>query len=222
MITELSPTLLHEARSEARRLLASLRADDAEICARAALRFLRLRSFANLSASQLLGRRERVRLKHALAAVAHERGFSSWLALKAAAAAQTAAETTAEAKPSESEVAEVPMYERAMDCLLNRWFTRYPDARASLEREGGYLLPYRHQFLVVESEGIRVLGLDPDDEDWRRIGRDWAQPADAAAFDRLKRKRERVLAAAASLVSAGAARPGRRDGGASGSAETSS
>ena len=58
---------------------------------------------------------------------------------------------------------------------------------------GGYLLPYRHQFLVCESEAIRLLGLDPGDPDWERIGRDWVRPADRDAWRRLRDRRIAVL-----------------------------
>ncbi|OLC37598.1 MAG: hypothetical protein AUH81_05955 [Candidatus Rokubacteria bacterium 13_1_40CM_4_69_5] len=81
------------------------------------------------------------------------------------------------------------MYVASMDAILNRWFTTYEDARASLDAEGGYLLPYRAQFFVTSPEGIRELGLDPDDADWARIGWDWARPLDAVAWERLRARR---------------------------------
>ena len=84
------------------------------------------------------------------------------------------------------------MYVPRMDAVLNRWFTSYTEARASLEAEGGYLLPYKHQFFVTLSEGIRDLGLDPNDADWERIGWDWVQPKDREAWERLKEKREQA------------------------------
>jgi hypothetical protein len=84
------------------------------------------------------------------------------------------------------------MYVPRMDAVLNRWFRSYAEARTSLEAEGGYLLPYKHQFFVTLSEGIRDLGLDPDDPDWERIGWDWVQPKDREAWERLKEKREQV------------------------------
>ena len=68
------------------------------------------------------------------------------------------------------------MYVPRMDAILNRWFTTYEEARASLESEGGYLLPFRNQFFVTTSEGIRELGLDPEHPDWARIGWDWVRP----------------------------------------------
>ncbi len=36
---------------------------------------------------------------------------------------------------------ELIMYVSRMDACLNRWFTTYEDARASLESEGRYLFP---------------------------------------------------------------------------------
>ena len=85
------------------------------------------------------------------------------------------------------------MYVSRMDAVLNRWFTSYTEARTSLDEEGGYLLPFKHQFFVTLSEGIRDLGLDPDDPDWELIGWDWVQPKDREAWERLKEKREQAL-----------------------------
>jgi hypothetical protein len=87
----------------------------------------------------------------------------------------------------------VEMYVPRMDAILNRWFTSYEAARASLDAEGGYLLPYRKQFFITSPEGVRELGLDPEDPDWERIGWDWVRPADADARRRLCEKREQVL-----------------------------
>lgn len=82
------------------------------------------------------------------------------------------------------------MFETRMDAILSRWFTTYEEARASLESEGGYLLPYRNQYFVTSGEAIRELGLDPADPDWAKIGWDWVHPRDAEAWQRLRAKRE--------------------------------
>ena len=82
------------------------------------------------------------------------------------------------------------MFVRGMDAILSRWFITYEEARASLEREGGYLLPYRNQYFVTSSEAIRELGLDPADPDWAKIGWDWVRPKDTEAWQRLRAKRE--------------------------------
>jgi hypothetical protein len=84
------------------------------------------------------------------------------------------------------------MYVPRMDAVLNAWFTSYEEALATLKREGGYLLPYKGQFFVTQSEGIRELGLDPNDQDWAAIGWDWVRPKDLHAWSRLREKREKV------------------------------
>jgi hypothetical protein len=82
------------------------------------------------------------------------------------------------------------MYVASMDAIVNRWFTTYEAARASLESEGAYLFPHRGQCFITLREGVRELGLNPDDPDWARIGWDWVRPADADAWARLHAKRE--------------------------------
>lgn len=68
---------------------------------------------------------------------------------------------------------------------FNIWSASYEEARTIRAQHGGYLLPYQRQFLVVDDGYLRTLGLDPEDPDWRRMGRDWVRPQDAAARQRL-------------------------------------
>lgn len=89
-------------------------------------------------------------------------------------------------------------YHPNLDVFLNRWFADYEQARGSLDSEGGFLLPYKKHFFVCKAEVIQALGLDPDDPDWQQIGFDCARPADAAAFQRLREKREKVVQASQS------------------------
>lgn len=81
------------------------------------------------------------------------------------------------------------MWVPRMGGVLSRWFADYDEARASLELEGGYLLPYRQHYFVTTSAAIEELGLDPLDCDWARIGWDWVRPASAEAWERLLAKR---------------------------------
>src|SRR5262245_9310963 len=178
------PTLAR-CRARARMLLAHLRGSEPERARNAALRFQRLQSFAHASVDELCAN-DRVRLKHALTVVALEAGQPSWVALKAACMRAEAA--TAGALPADA------MYAARMSLWLNRWFADYDEARASLDADGGYLLPYRHHFFVTTAEAIRELGLDPFDDDWRRIGFDWVRPADPQAHARLLAKRRTALA----------------------------
>src|SRR3954471_21270238 len=84
-------------------------------------------------------------------------------------------------------------YQPNLDIFLNRWFADYHQARAALESEGEFLLPYKKHFFVCKAEVIRALGLEPNDPDWEQIGFDCARPADQAAFERLRAKREKVI-----------------------------
>ena len=72
-------------------------------------------------------------------------------------------------------------YQPDLDVFLNRWFSTYTEARNSLETDGGYLLPYKRHYFVCEADVIRALGLDPEDRDWEKIGRDGAHPTDQQA-----------------------------------------
>ncbi|MEM7357185.1 MAG: hypothetical protein AAF657_40600 [Acidobacteriota bacterium] len=177
------PLSVPELRIRAKRLLKQLRSSAGEATQAAATRFQQLESFASQSVDEIVERRDRVQLKHALTVFAVEQGHASWSALKAA------REAPASAPPGRE------MYAPAMDVLLNRWFARYEDARESLAERGGYLLPFDRQFFVCESEGIRVLGLDPEDPDWQRIGWDWVRPRNAQAWRRLRQRRDEVLRA---------------------------
>jgi len=92
-------------------------------------------------------------------------------------------------------------YQPDLDVFLNRWFRTYEEARRSLDRDGGFLLPYQKHFFVCEADVIQALGLEPDDPDWERIGRDAAQPRDSEAYQRLRDKRAQVMLATSAETS---------------------
>jgi hypothetical protein len=100
-------------------------------------------------------------------------------------------------------VADKLWYQPNLDVFLNRWFATYEEARHSLESDGGFLLPYRKHFFVCEADVIEALGLESDDPDWERIGRDGARPGDMEAYQRLCRKREQVVSPALTPVADG-------------------
>ncbi len=175
---------LARSRARARLLLSHLRSHDPARARAAAERVGRLRSFAAIAIDELLAAPERVRLKHALTVIAVELGFPSWVAWKAAASTPP---------PAVAPLPDDAMYARGMAAYLNRWFADYDEARASLARDGGYLLPYRHHFFLTSPEAVRNLGLDPDDSDWQAIGFDWVRPADPAAHARLVARRQAAM-----------------------------
>lgn len=166
---QVAPTL-DECRIRATMLLKDLRADDPHRVRRACERLYRRADLADLEPMA-------IRRKHALATVAAELGFASWSDLK----------RRLEVPPAERLDSD-RFFDRGGGPLLNRWFARYDKARASLDEAGGYLFPFRWQFFVCEATFLADRGLDPDDPDWERIGRDWVRPADLAARERLERR----------------------------------
>ncbi|MBK9129741.1 MAG: hypothetical protein IPM13_18445 [Phycisphaerales bacterium] len=78
---------------------------------------------------------------------------------------------------------------------LNRWFADHAEAKVSLVRDGGYLLPFRTQCFVAEAPPIELLGLAPDDPDWGAVGFDLVAPADPSACARIHAKRRAAIAA---------------------------
>lgn len=68
---------------------------------------------------------------------------------------------------------------------FNIWSASYDEARAIRAEHGGWLLPYEHQFVIVDRHFVETLGLDPDDPDWEAMGRDWSWPDSLPARARL-------------------------------------
>ncbi len=60
----------------------------------------------------------------------------------------------------------VRFFDRPLSSHWNHWFTRYEEAVAHLRLKGGYLFPFRSQFVVVDEHVLRSLDLDPEN----RIG----------------------------------------------------
>lgn len=174
---------LAQCRARAHELLRHFRADDPRAALAAAVRLVRLRSFADRTPDQLLADRTNVRLKHALAVVAEEAGAASWAALRERIAAAAPAPATIVGRTRPTSAADV--HSSRLTVYLNRWFADYDEARESLAHDGGYLLPFRDQFYITSHGGVLELGLDPDDPDWERIGFDWIRPRDADAHARL-------------------------------------
>jgi hypothetical protein len=172
---------LHESKIRASILLKDLRCDERPRTVRAAERLRTLPTFASLDDDAIIGRRDAIRLKHALAVIASELGYPSWTACK------RRLELPANSRVNTERFFESRTGEPSGAAYLNRWFARYDDARASLESEGGYLFPFRHQFFICEPGFLEARGIDPADPDWERIGRDWVRPIDEEARGRLER-----------------------------------
>jgi hypothetical protein len=116
--------------------------------------------------------------KHCLAAVACEVGFASWAhALR-----------VLEGDATEGDFGKA-LYGAIGGAYLNSWFATYAEAHtvhAALgEGERRYLLAYQRHVFLADRGFVEALGLDPDDDDWQKIGWDWVRPADGEARRRL-------------------------------------
>ena len=151
------PLSLEEGKIQASKLLKAVRfADPAQIN-----RFKQLPEFADLSLDEIL--LQEIKRKHALAVIAIENGFNSWVELKM-------------------------QVHFIVGGYLNLWFPNYKEAKTQLESAGGFLLPYKKQFFICNAEYLKQIGFNPDDPDWNAIAYDWAEPADLAAWQRLYKK----------------------------------
>lgn len=116
---------------------------------------------------------EVVPLQHCLSVVARELGFSGWPHLTAVLSGQ------------ELEDFGALMYPPRCSAHFNIWSASYDEAQGIRAEHGGWLLPYKHQFLIVDRHFIDTLGLDPDDPAWDEMGRDWVRPVNVDARARL-------------------------------------
>lgn len=137
----------------------------------AALR--RLRALPELAALDDASLTSGVKRRHCLAVIASDLGFSGWPHAKAV------------LEGAETEDRGELMHRASGGAYWNIWSATYDEAESIRREHGGWLLAYRRQFLIVDEHFIAHLGLDPEDQDWARIGRDWVRPADRAAWTRL-------------------------------------
>ena len=108
-----------------------------------------------------------VALKEAYGILARTAGFTSWQDMKAT------LELHELLRPAQA------------SALWSVWYGSHEEALAHLQSHGGYLLPYQQQFFICDTDYIRALGLQGDEPELARVGRDWARPLDTAAFTRL-------------------------------------
>jgi hypothetical protein len=170
------PTSLPTARECAIRaslLLKAARSDDLARATAAAERFRILPSFAALAPTRIVAWRDSLRRKHALAVIAAELGFDSWVALLDACAATT------------GPVSMAWLFDAGKSVFLNHWCKTYEEASAIRRETDGFLFSYRDQYVVCTPELLADRGIDAYDPDWNRIGRDWVRPRDRRAFARL-------------------------------------
>ncbi len=193
-----SPDSIQDFKVKASILLKQFRKGELSVARAAAQKFLQLAEFADLSANELLQKQNRVQHKHALAVIALESKAQTWTELKQ----QTERKSRLNELRSKFAKSEADQYtvfqpnrNRKFMGFINDWYADYDSARAHLDKAGGFLLPYKTQYFIVQAAYIEALGLDPNDPDWQKINFDWIKPADADAFVRLSQKVEKLQVA---------------------------
>ncbi len=79
---------------------------------------------------------------------------------------------------------------RRCDGLLNHWFAHYERAREALAvSEHRVLVPYRKQFIVVDGNYLKELGLSVDDAAWAHAKRDLVHAYGSEAWLALSERR---------------------------------
>jgi hypothetical protein len=136
----------------------------------------RLRSLRELKALSDEALREQLRRRHCLSALAHALGLDGWQHL-----------SVLWHEPAARDFGTL-LYSPSCGGHWNVWSAAYDEAREIRAQHGGYLLPYRQQFVIVEPSFIEDLGLDPNAAEWSACGRDWVEPRDLAARHRLCRR----------------------------------
>jgi hypothetical protein len=87
--------------------------------------------------------------------------------------------------------------------LLSHWFAHHDDAKVALAASAHrVLLPYKRQFLVVDGDFIRELGMLAEDPAWQDAGRDLVQAYGGAAWLDLCEKRLRAMRASTQSMAA--------------------
>lgn len=114
-----------------------------------------------------------VRRRHCLSLLAQDAGFAGW------------AHLVGVLKGTEQSDFGTLLYPPRCCAHWNIWLASYEEARQIRGEHGGYLLAYGKQYLIVDEHFLRTLGLDPEGEDLRLVGRDWVHPKSVEARSRI-------------------------------------
>ena len=160
-----SAIILSEFKIRASILLKNLNSTDTGKSNLAIKQILWSDQFKDISAIELT---KIFRLKHALAIIAQEQGFDSWANLKFYCESSCHTEFSFGGG------------------FLHLWFANYKQAKNHLSISNNeFLLPYRNQFFIANSNYIDFIGIDSTNSDWQDIAYNWVEPSDKDAWFRL-------------------------------------
>jgi hypothetical protein len=137
-----------------------------------AIEELKTRARLRLNAARKAGNAVDLRLRDCLHAVARNVGFTHW---------DHARRVLAGMARSGDDMGGF-WYAPRCGVLINQWYADPDVAREAHGLTGGFLLPYRHQYMVVQDYFIRELGLDPVDAAWAEVRYDLVSHYGCAAW----------------------------------------
>jgi hypothetical protein len=121
-----------------------------------------------------------VKLKHCQFLIAKQYGFDSW---------QHAQQIfSGSALPNEERNMGTLFHSPRCDALINLWFADYESALEALyvDTKNRWLVPYKKQYIVVNREYLKMVGLDNDfDEHWHNIDHDLVSGYCSESWDKL-------------------------------------
>jgi hypothetical protein len=68
-------------------------------------------------------------------------------------------------------------YKSQCGTLLNHWCTSHEEAKQVQQENGGTILPYKRQFMVVDKPFLSIVGAEYDDPAWIALNHDWCSGA---------------------------------------------
>jgi len=120
------------------------------------------------------------KLKHCHYLVAKKYGFDNW---------QDAQQVLSGEKLTDTVMKMGTLFHSSRcDALINLWFSQYEEAQLalSLDKTNRWLIPYKNQYIVVNNEFLKMLGIDKGfDEHWRNIGHDLVKGYNSDSWDKL-------------------------------------
>ena len=165
MSNDLTPSPVRELDSRARHLSKGIEARDGACLAR-----IRAKIPSLVEAGF-----EDVGYEHAKTTVAREAGFKTW----------PMAIDVLEARLAPGDDYGDFWYSIATDVMLNHWCSNYEEALTVHENQGGFLIPYRRHFAVVQKGYIEILGMDAGDPAWQDVHYNVVVPRDPIAYRHL-------------------------------------
>lgn len=129
-----------------------------------------LKEFCDIETSVLL---ENVQRRHCLSVIAQDLGFTGWSHL------------TNLLKGANDVGFGTCLHPKSVHVHWNIWVASYDEAITIQQTHGGFILGYKNQYIVVDEDYIKDLGLDPNDVDFEEMGRDWIKPKSNHARIRL-------------------------------------